>query len=38
MDRVHLLQSDTAAVSYDRSTGASRTTTLMGLAIGGGRP
>ncbi len=34
MDRVHLLQSDTAAVSYDRSTGASRTTTLMGLAIG----
>ena len=24
---------DTAAVSYDRSTGASRTTTLMGLAI-----
>ena len=34
LDRVHLLQSDTAAVSYDRSTGASRTTTLMGLAIG----
>jgi CO/xanthine dehydrogenase Mo-binding subunit len=34
MERVHLLQSDTAAVSYDRSTGASRTTTLMGLAIG----
>lgn len=33
LDRVHLLQSDTAAVSYDRSTGASRTTTLMGLAI-----
>jgi CO/xanthine dehydrogenase Mo-binding subunit len=31
--RVHLLQSDTAAVTYDRSTGASRTTTLMGLAI-----
>lgn len=30
---VHLVQSDTAAVSYDRSTGASRTTTLMGLAI-----
>jgi CO/xanthine dehydrogenase Mo-binding subunit len=30
---VHLLQSDTAAVTYDRSTGASRTTTLMGLAI-----
>lgn len=34
LERVHLLQSDTAAVSYDRSTGASRTTTLMGLAIG----
>jgi CO/xanthine dehydrogenase Mo-binding subunit len=33
LDRVHLYQSDTAAVSYDRSTGASRTTTLMGLAI-----
>ncbi|MFP5342206.1 MAG: xanthine dehydrogenase family protein molybdopterin-binding subunit [Candidatus Limnocylindria bacterium] len=33
IDRVHLLQSDTAAVTYDRSTGASRTTTLMGLAI-----
>ena len=30
---VHLVQSDTAAVSYDRSTGASRTTTIMGLAI-----
>jgi CO/xanthine dehydrogenase Mo-binding subunit len=34
LDQVHLLQSDTAAVTYDRSTGASRTTTLMGLAIG----
>ena len=33
LDRVHLVQSDTAMVSYDRSTGASRTTTLMGLAI-----
>jgi CO/xanthine dehydrogenase Mo-binding subunit len=33
LDRVQLLQSDTTAVSYDRSTGASRTTTLMGLAI-----
>jgi CO/xanthine dehydrogenase Mo-binding subunit len=31
--RVQLLQSDTGAVTYDRSTGASRTTTLMGLAI-----
>ncbi|MEK6720503.1 MAG: xanthine dehydrogenase family protein molybdopterin-binding subunit [Chloroflexota bacterium] len=33
LDSVHLLQSDTGAVSYDRSTGASRTTTLMGLGI-----
>ncbi len=33
LDRVHLVQSDTGAISYDRSTGASRTTTLMGLAI-----
>lgn len=33
LEAVHLLQSDTAAVTYDRSTGASRTTTLMGLAI-----
>jgi CO/xanthine dehydrogenase Mo-binding subunit len=33
LDRVQLLQSDTTAVTYDRSTGASRTTTLMGLAI-----
>ncbi|MGH2406506.1 MAG: xanthine dehydrogenase family protein molybdopterin-binding subunit [Candidatus Limnocylindrales bacterium] len=33
MDRVDLVQSDTALVPYDRSTGASRTTTLMGLAI-----
>jgi CO/xanthine dehydrogenase Mo-binding subunit len=33
LDRVRLFQSDTGAVSYDRSTGASRTTTLMGLAI-----
>jgi CO/xanthine dehydrogenase Mo-binding subunit len=33
LDRVHLLQSDTAAITYDRSTGASRTTTLMGLAV-----
>jgi CO/xanthine dehydrogenase Mo-binding subunit len=33
LDRVHLAQSDTMVVSYDRSTGASRTTTLMGLAI-----
>ena len=33
LERVRLVQSDTAMVSYDRSTGASRTTTLMGLAI-----
>ncbi len=33
VDAVRLVQSDTSAVSYDRSTGASRTTTLMGLAI-----
>ena len=33
LDRVHLLQSDTAAASYERSTGASRTTTIVGLAI-----
>jgi CO/xanthine dehydrogenase Mo-binding subunit len=33
LERVRLLQSDTAAVSFDRSTGASRTTTLVGLAI-----
>jgi CO/xanthine dehydrogenase Mo-binding subunit len=33
LDQVRLVQSDTAMVSYDRSTGASRTTTLMGLAI-----
>jgi CO/xanthine dehydrogenase Mo-binding subunit len=33
LERVNLLQSDTTAVTYDRSTGASRTTTLMGLAI-----
>ena len=32
-DAVTILQSDTGAVTYDRSTGASRTTTLMGLAI-----
>jgi CO/xanthine dehydrogenase Mo-binding subunit len=33
LERVRLVQSDTGAVAYDRSTGASRTTTLMGLAI-----
>jgi CO/xanthine dehydrogenase Mo-binding subunit len=30
---VHVVQSDTAAGSYDRTTGASRTTTLVGLAV-----
>jgi CO/xanthine dehydrogenase Mo-binding subunit len=33
IERVALVQSDTATVTYDRSTGASRTTTIMGLAI-----
>jgi CO/xanthine dehydrogenase Mo-binding subunit len=33
LDKVRLLASDTAAVAYDRSTGASRSTTIMGLAI-----
>jgi CO/xanthine dehydrogenase Mo-binding subunit len=33
IEKVRLLASDTAAVAYDRSTGASRSTTIMGLAI-----
>jgi CO/xanthine dehydrogenase Mo-binding subunit len=33
LEQVHLLQSDTAFISYDRSTGASRTTTVMGLCV-----
>jgi CO/xanthine dehydrogenase Mo-binding subunit len=33
LEKVNVLQSDTAAVSYDRSTGASRSTTLVGLAL-----
>lgn len=33
LDRVRLESADTAMVSYDRSTGASRTTLVMGLAI-----
>ena len=33
LDKVNLLQSDTAAVAYDRSTGASRSTTIVGLAL-----
>jgi CO/xanthine dehydrogenase Mo-binding subunit len=32
-DKVHVVSSDTAITPYDRSTGASRTTTLMGSAI-----
>jgi CO/xanthine dehydrogenase Mo-binding subunit len=33
MDRVRLLQSDTATTPFERTTGASRTTTLAGLAV-----
>ncbi len=33
LENVSLLQSDTAAVAYDRSTGASRSTTIVGLAL-----
>jgi CO/xanthine dehydrogenase Mo-binding subunit len=32
-ENVHLVSSDTAITPYDRSTGASRTTTLMGSAV-----
>lgn len=32
-EKVRIVLSDTALVPYDRSTGASRTTTVMGLAI-----
>jgi CO/xanthine dehydrogenase Mo-binding subunit len=32
-DSVHVVSSDTAITPYDRSTGASRTTTLMGSAV-----
>jgi CO/xanthine dehydrogenase Mo-binding subunit len=32
-DRVRVIQSDTAVTPYERTTGASRTTTLTGLAI-----
>ena len=32
-DRVRVVSSDTAITPYDRSTGASRTTTLMGRAV-----
>jgi CO/xanthine dehydrogenase Mo-binding subunit len=33
MDAVQVVQSDTGAGSYERTTGASRTTTLVGLAV-----
>ena len=33
MESVRVIASDTDAVPYDRSTGASRSTTLMGLAV-----
>ena len=33
LEKVSLLQSDTTAVAYDRSTGASRSTTIVGLAL-----
>jgi CO/xanthine dehydrogenase Mo-binding subunit len=33
MDRVQVIQSDTAATPYERTTGASRTTVLTGLAV-----
>lgn len=33
LDRVSVVASDTALVPYERSTGASRTTTVVGLAI-----
>jgi len=33
MDRVRVLASDTGMVPFDHSTGASRSTTLMGLAV-----
>jgi CO/xanthine dehydrogenase Mo-binding subunit len=33
MDRIRLLQSDTTTTPFERTTGASRTTTLSGLAV-----
>jgi CO/xanthine dehydrogenase Mo-binding subunit len=33
IDTVHVVQADTAAGAYERTTGASRTTTLVGLAV-----
>jgi CO/xanthine dehydrogenase Mo-binding subunit len=35
LDQVEMVSSDTAVVPYDRSTGSSRSTTLMGLAVQG---
>ena len=37
-DKVNVVSSDTAITPYDRSTGASRTTTLMGSAVHGSVP
>ncbi len=33
LDRVSVVQSDTGTTAYERTTGASRTTTLVGLAV-----
>ena len=33
VDHVHVVQSDTQTTPYERTTGASRTTTLAGLAV-----
>lgn len=33
LDQIHVVQSDTGAGAYERTTGASRTTTLVGLAV-----
>ena len=35
VDRIAIISSDTGIVPYDRSTGSSRSTTLMGLAVQG---
>ncbi len=33
LDKVHVVQSDTGSTPYERTTGASRTTVLVGLAV-----
>ena len=33
VDHVHVVQSDTQTTPYERTTGASRTTTLAGLSV-----